>query len=43
MIEGAPISLSSTKQNILALSSCETEYVAASYASCQTTQIDMLL
>ncbi|XP_050909768.1 secreted RxLR effector protein 161-like [Lathyrus oleraceus] len=43
MIEGASISWSSRKQNIVALSSCEVEYVAASYASCQTTWIEILL
>lgn len=31
MIRGAQISWSSRKQSIMTLSSCETEYVAASY------------
>ena len=43
MIEGAPISWSSRKQSIVALSSCEAEYVAASYAACQAAWIEMLL
>ena len=43
MIEGAPISWSSKKQSIVALSSCEAEYVAASYAACQAAWIEMLL
>ncbi|XP_058760791.1 secreted RxLR effector protein 161-like [Vicia villosa] len=43
MIKGVPISWSSRKQSIVALSSCETEYMAASYATCQETWIEMLL
>jgi hypothetical protein len=43
MIEGASISWSSKKQSIVALSSCEAEYVAASYAACQAAWIEMLL
>lgn len=39
MIEGALISLSSRKKNIVALSSCKAEYVVISYA----TWIEMLL
>lgn len=37
MIEGTPISWSSIKQSIVALSSYEPKYVVASYAACQTT------
>ena len=37
MIEGAPISWSLRKQSIMALSSCEVEYVTTSYAACQAT------
>lgn len=43
MIEGASISWSSRKKNIVTLSSCIIEYVAASYAICQATLIEMLL
>ena len=43
MIEGAPISWSSRKQSIVAVSSCEAEYVTASYAVCQAAWIKMLL
>ena len=43
MIEGAPISWSSRKQSIMALSSCEAEYVVASYAACQASWIKILL
>lgn len=43
MIRGVPISWSSRKQCIVALSSCEAEYMAASYATCQATCIKVLL
>lgn len=43
MIECAPILWRSRKQIIMALSSCEAEYVVASYAACQATWIEMLL
>lgn len=39
MIGGAIISWISRKQNIVVLSSCEPEYVDASYAACQATWI----
>ncbi|XP_050876624.1 secreted RxLR effector protein 161-like [Lathyrus oleraceus] len=39
MIGGAPISWSSRKKNIVALSYCEAEYVDASHATCQTAWI----
>jgi len=35
LLSGAPISLSSSKQDVVALSTCEAEYVAAYNASCQ--------
>ncbi|XP_050908362.1 secreted RxLR effector protein 161-like [Lathyrus oleraceus] len=43
MIGGVQISWSSRKQNIVALSSCEGEYVVTSYVIYQTTWIEMLL
>lgn len=43
MIEGASISRSSRKQSIVALSPCKSEYVVASYATCQAIWIKMLL
>ncbi|GAU22886.1 hypothetical protein TSUD_376970 [Trifolium subterraneum] len=43
MLGGALICWSSKKQGIVALSSCEAEYVAASYAACQAVWIEMLL
>jgi hypothetical protein len=43
MLGGALICWSSRKQGIVALSSCEAEYVAASYAACQAVWIEMLL
>ncbi|XP_058765878.1 secreted RxLR effector protein 161-like [Vicia villosa] len=39
MIGGTPISWSSRKKSIVALSSCEVEYVVASYAACQAVWI----
>jgi hypothetical protein len=43
MIGNAPISWCSKKQGIVTLSSCEAEYVAASFAACQENWIEMLL
>lgn len=43
MIGGAPMSWSSRKQRIVALSSCEAKYMVASYATCQAVWIQMLL
>ncbi|MCI29676.1 cationic amino acid transporter 1-like, partial [Trifolium medium] len=43
MLGGALICWSSKKQEIVSLSSCEAEYVAASYATCQSVWIEMLL
>lgn len=43
MIEDDPISWSSRKQSSMALLSCETEYVLASYVACQATWIEILL
>jgi len=43
MIGAAPISWSSKKQGIVALSPSEAKYVATSYAACQALWIEMLL
>ncbi|XP_050883926.1 secreted RxLR effector protein 161-like [Lathyrus oleraceus] len=43
MIESASISWSSRKQRIMALPSCEVEYMDVSYATCQVAWIEMLL
>lgn len=43
MLQGAPISWSSKKQSIVALSSCEAEYVAGSFASCQANWLQNVL
>ena len=43
MIGGTQISWSSRKQGILDLSSCEVEYVVASYVACQAPWIEMML
>lgn len=43
IIGGASISWSSRKQGIMDLSSCEAEYVAASYAACQSLWIEIML
>ena len=40
---GAPISWCSKKQHVVALSSCEVEYIAACYAACQALWLDSLL
>jgi len=40
---GAPISLCSKKKPVVALSSCEAEYIAGSYAACQAIWLDSLL
>ena len=40
---GAPISWSSTKEPVVALSSCEAEYIAASEATCQAVWLDALI
>jgi len=40
---GAPISWNSTKESVVALSSCEAEYIAASEASCQAVWLGTLL
>lgn len=39
----APISWSSKKQNVVALSSCEAEYIAASQAACQVLWLEAML
>jgi len=39
----APISWSSKKQSIVALSTCEVEYVAATMSACQAVRLDTLL
>lgn len=39
----APISWCSKKQPVVALSSCEAEYIAASYAACQALWLDSLI
>lgn len=41
--QGAPISWISKKQPVVALSSCEAEYIAGCYAACQAVWIDSLL
>lgn len=43
MIGGDLISWSSRKQSLVVLSSCEVEYVVASYVACQAVWRDMLL
>lgn len=40
---GAPISWSSKKQSVVALSTCETEYIAACAAACQALWLSSLL
>ncbi|KAK2372557.1 putative mitochondrial protein [Trifolium repens] len=41
--QGAPVSRCSKKQSVIALSSCEAEYVAGSLASCQANWLQSLL
>ncbi|XP_047163693.1 uncharacterized mitochondrial protein AtMg00810-like [Vigna umbellata] len=41
--DGAPISWSSTKEPVVALSSCEAEYIAACEATCQAAWLDSLM
>ncbi|XP_039687863.1 secreted RxLR effector protein 161-like [Medicago truncatula] len=43
MLQGAPISWSSKKQPIVALSSCEVEYVVGSSAACQANWLQNVL
>lgn len=43
MFENAPISWIYRNQSIIALPSCDTKYVDASYAACQTLWIKILL
>jgi len=43
MLQGVPISWSSKKQSIVALSSCEVEYVARSSAACQANWLQNVL
>ena len=40
---GAPISWSSTKEPVVALSSCEAEYITTSEAACQAVWLDALI
>jgi hypothetical protein len=43
LLNGAAISWSSRKQPVTALSSCEAEYVAGSYAACQLVWLESLI
>ncbi|BAT96031.1 hypothetical protein VIGAN_10003800 [Vigna angularis var. angularis] len=43
MLNGAPISWCSKKQPVVALSSCEAEYIAGSFATCQGVWIKELM
>lgn len=42
-LSNAPISWCSKKQPVVALSSCEAEYIVASYAACQANWLDSLM
>lgn len=42
-LSNAPISWCSKKQPVVALSSCEAEYIATSYAACQANWLDSLM
>ena len=42
-LHGAPISRTSKKQPVIALSSCEAEYIAGSFAACQAVWLEELL
>ncbi|BAT90088.1 hypothetical protein VIGAN_06126200 [Vigna angularis var. angularis] len=43
MLNGSPISWCSKKQPVVALSSCEAEYIAGSYAACQGVWLEEIL
>lgn len=43
LLSGAPISWSSRKQSVVALSTCEAEYIAACSAACQALWLSSLL
>ena len=43
LLNGAPISWCSKKQLVIALSSCEEEYISGSFAACQATWLGELL
>nr|KYP66211.1 Retrovirus-related Pol polyprotein from transposon TNT 1-94 [Cajanus cajan] len=42
-VEGAPISWSSKKESVVALSTCEVEYIVAAMCACQAAWLDKLL
>jgi len=43
LINNAPIAWCSKKQPVIALSSCEAEYISGSYAACQAVWLEELL
>jgi hypothetical protein len=43
MLGGSPVTWQSQKQKVIALSSCEAEYIAATTAACQGVWLDRLL
>jgi hypothetical protein len=43
VLGGSPITWQSQKQKVVALSSCEAEYIAATTAACQGVWLDRLL